>query len=159
MAIVGFASDIVAEQKRTLANAQATDAAVQSCTGLDASTKAQWAAFYTQLTYFCNLPVYNFWWPWMPSEYLLANGNTGNTMLAYEAQLQAWQQRIAHLCPSAPPTLTTFDPNPTGVQVSDWLKYGAIIAGFVGTAYAVAEVAPIAMELLALAPKSRKKEK
>ena len=64
-----------------------------------------------------------------------------------------------HLCPSAPPTLTTFDPNPTGVQVSDWLKYGAIIAGFVGTAYAVAEVAPIAMELLALAPKSRKKEK
>lgn len=158
MALVVFASDVAAEQARTLSNAQATDAAVQSCTALDATTKSEWAAFYGQLTRFCQTPVYNFPRPWV-SNYLLADGNTGNTMLAYESQLQAWQQRISALCTNAPPSLTTFDPNPAGIQVSGWLKYGAIIAGFVGTAYVVGEVAPIIAETLELIPKKRKTEK
>ena len=47
------------------------------------------------------------------------------------------------LCAGSAPGLTTFNPTPAGETATQWLRYIAIIAGFVGTSYAVAEVAGV----------------
>jgi hypothetical protein len=137
--LIVFPSDIEAEQARTLASAQATDTAVQACTTLPADTKTEWTAFYTTLTAFCSLPVCVI--PFPGRDCLLASANAGDSMLAYENELQAWQKRLSGVCTNAGPSLTTFNPNPAGEQATQWLRYLALIAGFAGTAYAISEVA------------------
>ena len=113
---------------------------MQSCTTIDATTKQEWTVFYAGLVSFCQQPVCSFWYPWMPSNCLMATANTGDTMLAYEKMLLAWQQRIAAVCANAAPGLSVFNPEPAAAQISDWLKYGAIIAAFLGTAYVKATI-------------------
>ncbi len=147
MALIVTASDIESEQARTLASANATDLAVQSCTTLDDGTKAQWALFLAELRDFCSRPVCNFWYPWMPSNCLMATASTGDTMVAHEAQLVGWQGRINPKCTNAPPGLTPYNPTPAGEAVTQWLKYGAVIAGFVGSAYVVSQVVPFVAAL------------
>ncbi len=134
------AGDVQAEQTRTLASAQATDQAVQTCATIDPSVKQQWATFLASLTGWCKTPVVNIWTPWMPSNAIVVTGDTGDTMLSYETQLQAWQQKIAGLCVS-PPGLAQFNPNPAGAQATQWLRWGAVIVGFAATAYIVGTVA------------------
>jgi len=155
MGLIVSASDIDAEKKRTLASAQVTDQAIQSCSTIDATTKTEWTTFYAGLTAFCSAPTCNFYWyPGIPSGCTIATANAGDSMLALENMLSAWQKRIGAICANAPPSLAQFNPNPAGAQVSDWLRYGAIIAGFVGSAYVVAEVVPF---ISALLPKRRTK--
>lgn len=134
------AGDVIAEQQRTLASANATNQAVQGCTTMDAGTKSQWAAFYAAITVWCNTPIINFWTPWAPDNSVVVTGDTGDTMMAYEAQLQAWQQKIAGACKNVPPGLSEFGASPAGEQASQALRWIAIIAGFVGTAYVVGKV-------------------
>jgi hypothetical protein len=147
------AGDVQAEQARTLASAQTTDQAVQACTTMDAATKSEWATFYGTLTAWCQTPVVNFWTPFLSTGTVVVTGDTGDTMMAYETQLQAWQQKIAGICKATPPGLTTFDPDPAGAQATQWLRYGAIIAGFIGTAYVVGEVVQFIPKPIARAPK------
>jgi hypothetical protein len=148
MGLIVTASDIEAEQSRVLASANATDAAVQACTTIDAPTKSEWSLFVTGLKDFCSRPVCNFWYPWMPSNCLMATANTGDTMLAWEANLTAWQVRVAKLCTGAPPGLQQFNPNPATETATQWLRYFAIIAGAVGTAYVVSEAVPFVRSVL-----------
>ena len=144
MGLIVSASDIQAEQARTLASAQTTDTTVQACTTIDATSKSEWETFYASLTAWCQRPVCNFYWyPGIPSNCIIATADAGDTMLAFENQLQAWRRKISGLCAGSAPGLTTFNPNPAGAQATEWLRYLAIIAGFVGTAYAVAEVAGV----------------
>ena len=100
MGLIVSASDIEAEQARTLASAQATDQTVQSCTTIDAATKAEWATFLASLTVWCQRPVCNFYWyPGIAPNCIIATADAGDTMLAFENQLQAWQQRIRASAP------------------------------------------------------------
>jgi hypothetical protein len=134
------AGAVQAEQARTLTSAQTTNGGVQACTSLDPATRAGWAAFYAGLVAWCNTPIVNF--PWEgPSNAVVVTANTGDTMLAWETQLTAWQQRLAGKCPNLGPGLATFNPNPSGEQWTQWLKWGAVIVGFAATAYIVGQVA------------------
>lgn len=135
------AGDVQAEQARTLASAQTTDQAVQMCTTMDAATKAQWATFYTTLVQWCNTPIVNFWTPWNASNAIVVTGDTGDTMMAYEAQLQAWQQKVAGLCKNAGPGLTRFNPDPAGGAAPQWERWAVVGVGIAGTAYIVGQIA------------------
>jgi hypothetical protein len=95
------AGAVQSEQQRTLADARATDAAVQACTSMDPSLKSEWADFLAGLTTWCNTPIVNFWTPWMPSNAVVVTGDTGDTMVAWEAQLANWQNTLATACASA----------------------------------------------------------
>jgi hypothetical protein len=107
------AGDVEAEQARTLESAQQTDIAVQTCTTLDPTVKSQWATFLAALTVWCKTPIVNVWTPWMASNAIVVDADTGDTMMSWEAQLQTWQQTLAKTCnniqpepafnPSAPP--------------------------------------------------------
>jgi len=151
------AGDVEAEQARTLSSAQTTDQAVQACTTIDVATKQQWATFLAALTKWCKTPVANIWAPWLSGDTIIVTGDTGDTMMAYETQLQAWQQKVAGLCKSTPPGLPEFDPNPAGSQATQWLRWGAVAIGFAATAYVVGTVASfIPRQARAAEPKLRR---
>jgi len=131
------AGDVQAEQARTLASAQGTDQGVQGCAALDAPTRAAWQTFLAALTVWCQTPMVNVWTPWIADNAVVVTGDTGNTMLAWESALTAWQQRLSGPCPKTSPNLATFNPNPAGEQATQWLRWGAVIVGFAATAYIV----------------------
>lgn len=161
MGLIVTASDIEAEQARVLASAKEADQAVQACTGLDTGTKSQWDTFYASLTAFCQQPVCNFWYPGMPSNCLMATANTGDTMLAWANELQAWQQRIHGLCKNyTAPGLSTFNPTPFSVsQATDLIRAAAVLAGIIAVAYVVHTAAPfVADAAAALKPREKPKE-
>ena len=135
------AGDVQAEQARTLSSAQTTNQSVQACTTMDATTKQEWATFYDSLVKWCNTPIVNLWTPWNPDNAVVVTGDTGDTMMAYEAQLQAWQKRIATICKNAAPEQAPFDPDPAGDKASQWVRWTAVIVGFAATAYTVGQVA------------------
>lgn len=95
------AGNVQAEQARTLASAQATDVAVQACTSMSDTLKTAWADFLAGLTTWCNTPMVNVWTPWMPANAVVVTGDTGQTMMAWEAQLEGWQQALAASCASS----------------------------------------------------------
>jgi hypothetical protein len=134
------AGAVQAEQQRTLASAQATDQAVQACAAMSDGEKANWATFYAGLKTWCTTPIVNFWAPWNPDNAIVVTGDTGSTMMSYEAELAAWQQRIAGKCANAPPGLSTFNPEPAG-GAPQWEKWAVVGIGFVATATIVAYVA------------------
>jgi hypothetical protein len=135
------AGDVQAEQARTLASAQATNQTVQACTTMDAASKSEWNTFYQDLTNWCNTPIVNVWTPWLPSNAVVVTGDTGDTMMAYEGQLQAWQQKIAGFCKSASPSLATFNPDASGATASQALRWGTVLVGFAATAYIIGTLA------------------
>ena len=144
-AFVITAGAVTTEQQRTLSSAQVTNAGVASCAAMDPTTRSAWNAFYQGLVAWCSTPIVNF--PWEgPSNAIVVTANTGDTMLAWESALQAWQQRIAGICGATVPSLSqklpNFDPNPgLGDQATQWLKWGAVIVGFAATAYIVGSLA------------------
>lgn len=104
MGLIVFASDVEAEQARTLADARALDLAVQKSSGVDPTTNAQWVSFLRSLSAFCRLPVYNVPRPWLDgSTYLLATANTGQTMTSYEAGLASWHTKLGPMLQAPPP--------------------------------------------------------
>ena len=92
------AGAVQAEQQRTLASAQATDVAVQACASMSQTLKQEWADFFAGLTVWCSTPIVNFWTPWMASNAVVVTGDTGDTMVAWEAQLANWQNTLAAAC-------------------------------------------------------------
>jgi hypothetical protein len=135
------AGDVMAEQARTLTSAQQLDADIANCPSLDAGTLAAWKIFYAGITAWCKTPIINIWTPWAPPNSVVVTGDTGDTMLSWETQLTAWQQRVAKTCANVSPGLAPFNPSPAGEQATQWLRYGAIIAGFLATAYVVGKIA------------------
>lgn len=143
-ALIITAGDIEQEQQRTLATAIGVDVAVKACTTLDATTLTEWNDFYTGLKTFCTQPVCNFWYPGMPTNCIMATASSGDTMMSWEKELQAWQARLT-VCPNTPPTLATYvasSPIPTGQTLTDILMYGAVIVGVVGGVYVISSVLP-----------------
>lgn len=136
------AGDVMAEQQRTLASAQQLNTDIQNCATLDAGTRAAWQTFYAGLTAWCQTPIVNFWTPFIPDNAIVVTGDTGNTMLAWESQLTAWQQRVSKTCANVSAGLAPFNPAPSGEDTTtQWLRWGAVIVGFAATAYIVGQVA------------------
>ncbi len=120
------AGDVQAEQQRTLTSAQGTDQWVQACATMDPTTKAEWATFLAGLTTWCTTPMVNIWTPWMASNAVVVTGDTGDTMMAWEAQLANWQAQLATACPQAPgpapPGIAQYNPpGPGGATPPSWL--------------------------------------
>ena len=145
------AGAVAAEQARTLAAAQADNAAIQACTGIDAATKAAWNTFYAALTAWCQKTVYNLPWPWewFDSNGVLVSGDTGETMMSYEAQLIAWERKLAPSCPGLGPNLAPLvsDPGPSD-NTTSIVKWGAVALAALAGAYVVSQVVPPIVRLL-----------
>jgi len=157
-----FPSDIANEQARTKATADEVNTAIGSCKSLDDATLAEWNTFYADVSAFCAKTPVVFPWPWQ-TNYILTTVDTGNTMLAYETELRAWQKRLASPalnCTAPVPDLATFDASPTNVQPwVDIAKYGAIIACAVGGAWVVSEVVSVVRAGQRALPEKREPER
>lgn len=136
---IWFPSDIASQQAQLLANATSTNVLVQSCTALDSATSSAWGTFYQSVQAFCALePVWAF--PIWHNE-VYTSGSLADELQSYQVQLVAWQQKLSAKCTSIVQT-----PPPGGLPnatVSAWtpaIKYAAIAAGFVGTAYAIGKL-------------------
>ena len=143
------ASDVEAEQKRTKVQADADNAAIMACSGIDAGTKTQWASFYNELSAWCGRTIYNLPWPWawFDSTGSVVDGNVGDTMIAYERQLTAWEQRLAPKCPGLGPGFESHD-TPTDTGTVSLVKWGAILVASLAGAYVVSQVVPPIARLL-----------
>lgn len=147
MPLFVWPSDIAAEQERLKAKLDAYNAVVASCTGLDPVTLAGWNAFYTAASDFCSkTPT---WIPW-PGNTSWASPNMGNTVVSYEKEMLAWQQKLSAKCQSDVPLFSVYDPSSGSAGVGDTvvsvLKFGAIIAVAVGGAYVVKKGVELARE-------------
>jgi hypothetical protein len=123
-------SDIQDLQKNLGATLAATKIAIDACTALDATTRAQWEAWYAGASDFVSSDA-----AWVNT------GTQADQGQKYQAELYAWQQKLSKTCAIAVPAI---DPNANKPDLSglgEALRYGAIIAGFLGTAYIVGKAA------------------
>jgi hypothetical protein len=129
-----FPSDIQAVQQRLGAAASGTDGSVGTCAKLDNATRAAWLSFYSAVqAYVAMKPAVI---PWGSGE-VATTGSLYDQGLSYEKELFAWQQKLSGVCALAVPV---FDPTPIASPINDFVKWGAIAAGFLGSAYVVAKV-------------------
>lgn len=123
--------DLVDLQKQLASDLAGTQQSVAACTKLDSATAASWAAFYQSVLAFTQDDA-----AWVNT------GTQADQGQAYQRELYAWQQKLSATC-----TLTVPSVNPdkgkdmSGINTA--LKWGAVIAGFLGTAYIVGKIAPI----------------
>jgi hypothetical protein len=134
-------SGLRAKQQEVADRAKAFDRSVKSCPSLSSQQVANWNDFYTRLTLFTGT---SFGWltTVTPNGGTEAGGGTGETadqLEEYERNLCSWGQRLEGWnCALNVPNL---DPNPpSNNTLVNALRYGAVIAGFLGTAYAVGKV-------------------
>jgi hypothetical protein len=133
-------TDISNEQDVLRRDAVATNVSVGSCTALDQATRTNWDAFYQGVLAFCQeVPVWYF--PTGDHEVVMSSN-----MLEYAQQLRAnlysYQQMISKACKLNLPVFDPAKPPVTGLDsIQTALRYGAIIAGFLGTAYIVGKAA------------------
>lgn len=141
MGVIVFPGDIAAEMKRTQATANAINIAVNACAGLDTTLKAEWTSFYQGLSEWdARVPG---WFPWSD---LPTTANAGDSMLTWEKQLLAWQQRLAGYCPSVAPSFVVFTPTapidvPPGALSA--LRYIGVAIGIVAIVWGVSKVVPL----------------
>lgn len=131
-------SGLKAKQLEVATRATAFDRSVKACAALSPTQVANWNDFYTGLIHFTST---SFGWftTTTPSGGTEGGGGTGETadqLEEYERNLCSWGQRLAGWkCAVDVPNL---DPNPpSNNTLTSALRYGAIIAGFLGTAYVV----------------------
>jgi hypothetical protein len=123
-------SDIQDLQKNLGATLSATKIAIDACTVLDATTRAEWETWHVGASDFVTSDA-----AWINT------GTQADQGQKYQAELFAWQQKLSKMCAIAVPAI---DPNfnkPDLTGLDQALRYGAIIAGFLGTAYVVGKVA------------------
>jgi hypothetical protein len=121
--------DIQDLQRDLGATLQATKTAVDACTALDVATRAQWQTWFVGANDFV-----------LSEASWINTGTQADRGQKYEAELFAWQQKLSKVCNIAVPAI---DPNfnkPDLTGLDQVLRYGAIIAGFLGTAYVVGKV-------------------
>jgi hypothetical protein len=146
MSLIVFASDITSEQARLKAAADALEAGVTACAALDPATRAGWDAFYKDLVLFAQKTAVTVPWPW-ESNVVLATANTGDTVMAYEKQLEAWQQVLTPICNLKGPGFEKFQPTPlVPDSLTTVLRYAGIGAAFVAAAV-------VAVKVLAYVPR------
>lgn len=141
MGIIVFPGDIASEQKRAQATADGINTAVASCTGLDPALKAQWTAFYQGLTDFTSKAPG--WFPWSD---LPTTANAGDTMLTYERELSAWQQKLSAVCPGVVTNFQVFQPSPPidlPPNALTFAKYLGIAAVAIAVVWGVSRVVPL----------------
>lgn len=122
-----FHGDIVDLQARLKNGLDATDRSVSSCGALDDATKASWASFYKLASGFCN-----------ESAAWLNTGQQADVGQGYESDLVAWQQKLSVKCALSAPF---YNPPGGSNEKNSTVKYIAIAAGVLGTAYVVGQVA------------------
>jgi hypothetical protein len=122
-------SDIVTLQTTLGADLEATNTGVQACTGLDATTLQEWNFFYAGANAFVHEDA-----NW------LATGTQADEGQEYQRQLIAWRQKLSVKCPNLAPVSSPGGGKQIDTGMTTALKYGAVIAGFLGTAYVVAKV-------------------
>lgn len=153
MGLIVFASDMEVEMARLKSSAEATNTAAKGCT-LDPVTSSSWDQWYAGVVEFCGRKVVSIRYPWDPPNVLLASANGSDTIIAYEKELTAWQQRLSAKCPSVP-SLSPFG-GPSGLpDALTALKYVALAAGFVGVAYTVGKLVPLIPSAKMRAARSR----
>jgi hypothetical protein len=142
-------SDLLDLQAKLASDATSTNQSVIACTSLDAASRANWQAFYLQVQAFtAQTPVWLF--PTASNE-VLGSGTRVDETQALQRSLYAWQQKLSTTCALSAPLVAPGTPDGPSAGTVDALKYVAITAGFLGTAYVVARVA-------ALLPSARERE-
>jgi hypothetical protein len=132
--------DIKNEQSDLKTAAIETNASVVACTGLDQATRTGWDAFYKDVLAFCQeVPVWYF--PTGTNEVVMSSN-----MLEHAQQLRAnllsHQQMLSKACKLSVPLFDPTKPPDTSLNtLTTAIRYGAIIAGFLGTAYIVGKAA------------------
>lgn len=146
MAFIIWPSDLQAELDRLAAGLNTFNTAVASCTGIDSTTLAEWNTFYAAASAYASKPAS--WIPGWPGT-TFTTADAGDTVLAYERELAAWQQRLSTVCKNAAPSFNVFSPTPIGADtVISALKFAAVIAVAAGGAYVVKEGIGLARDLL-----------
>ena len=142
-------SAFIADQKKLCADAAATNAALASCTGLDAVTKASWAAWYTSLQSFCVIvPV---WFFATGANEQILTGSLMDQLDTWKRENFAWKQKLAAKCAVG----VVVDPNAS--PLSSWLG-GAETARtvqYVAAAAAVVAAAYLGGQFVSLVPSAR----
>ena len=117
-------------QRQLAADAVGVDQTVKSCSALSAATRASWEAFYAELQQFTAI---DFGW-------FSTTGTYADQAQLLQRRLYAWEQKLSGTCQLTVPLVdpTTNPNNPiNGPMIVQALKYGAVIAGFLGSAYIV----------------------
>jgi len=124
-----FPGDLQAVQQQLLADASGVDQTVTGCTGIDAATKASWESFYLGLKAF---GAQSFGW-------FNTTSAAADQAQLLQRELYAWEQKLSTTCkltvPMVDPTQTSGAAASSNLMTA--VKYGAVIAGFVGSAYIV----------------------
>jgi hypothetical protein len=121
--------DIVDLQNSIRAALKSTDPAVSGCAVLDPNSRASWTAFSMEATNFVD-----------GSAAWLNTGTQADTGQYLQRAVRSWQEFLQGKgCDLAGPL---YEGGITPEPVSNWLKYGAIIAVAVATAVVVGEIVP-----------------
>lgn len=147
---VWFPSNVDDFKAGLLQRLEGTDIAVQACTVLPDSTRAEWNLFYGTVRDFCKTPSVFFF-------SLFTAAGDANQGQEYESELQNWQQNLNAASCSVP----LFNPNPSPVsaEVLPLLQWATVAVGIVGGAYIVGKVAEVTIDAMKLAPKHRAEER
>lgn len=124
--------DIAALQAEIAGTLQTTNTDVQNCTALPAASKTAWTTFYT--TALAQAQASAAWFD---------TGDQADTLQEIQRGIRSWQQMISGKgCTlSAPLYDGGLNPDPPKPpEVTQWLKYGAIIATAWGVSYVVSQV-------------------
>jgi hypothetical protein len=129
LADIYLPSDIRASQAALLARAIGTDASIQQCAGLDATTRSSWGDFYIQLVDFCSDTS------WSDTFFSFHRGSRFEEL---QTELHAWQEKLKDVCALATPA---YDPdNPPDSQGMRIIKYAFIATLVVAGAYGVGKL-------------------
>jgi hypothetical protein len=129
---IWFPSDLRAVQQQLLADSAGVDQTVAGCPSLDAPTRASWASFYAGVKQFGSID-----YGWTNT-----SGAAADQAQLLQRELFAWEQKLSTTCkltvPTVDPTKTAGADAASGLNNA--LKFGAIAAGFIGSAYIVGKV-------------------
>jgi hypothetical protein len=134
--------DDIKDEQRTLSDAAADlDAIVSHCTGLDAGKKAAWETLYASIQSFCQeVPV---WFIPSGSNEVVMSSNMLERAIQYQHNVANYRKAFTKPCNITTPGYDPYKQNDTGDQILQALRYAAIIAGFVGTAYVVGKTVEV----------------
>lgn len=124
--------DIQGLQQDLLGTLAATNIAVTACTALDPTTLGEWQTWYAGAYSFATTDA-----AW------LNTGTQADLGQQYQRELYAWQQRLSKTCSIAVPAVDPDKNQPDLTGVNQALRYAAIIAGFLGTAYIVGKAVEV----------------
>lgn len=137
-------ADLTAAQQRLASEASQVHASVTVCTALDATSKAGWTAFYTQLTNFCAIQF-----GWLTTTYPDGSWNIGggtgvtaDLIEQYGRTLFAWEQKLQKVC-SLGVAVVDPDQNPGALAVQNVVKYAVVGAAFIASAYAIGKIVSV----------------